>query len=289
MRLLSSEAKDWKSRVVTEAEEVLCRESAQTAHQATETQGAMDQHYKTKRRQAETDLQALCQTNSAQVQSLASKLQETNLEHQQLYTAQERQLQLEAQTLRQAQNEEQQAAAIAHEHEHAIQEFTRQAEEQPELLKLQWRRQLSQQSSYKVEIHKLYTEMLNMREKSEMKSHLTAQMCRLENPSRSVESEPENVLNTASPGRSTEMMSTPDRPTSSGLQSPSGVPVQFGPSPLTQECRHPSPCCVPPAQWGNHRARESGEEECELFGDILPAQEEIPEESQHSMRRARMS
>ena len=35
MRLLSSEAKDWKSRVVTEAEEMLCRESAQMAQQAT--------------------------------------------------------------------------------------------------------------------------------------------------------------------------------------------------------------------------------------------------------------
>ena len=33
MRLLSSEAKDWKSRVVTEAEEVLCRESAQISRQ----------------------------------------------------------------------------------------------------------------------------------------------------------------------------------------------------------------------------------------------------------------
>ena len=88
------------------------------------------------------------------------------------------------------------------------------------LIKLQWRRQLSQQSSYKAEIHELYTEMLNMHEKSEMKSRLSAQMCRLESPSRSVESEPENVLNTAAPGRSsswilpTEMMSTPDRPTS---------------------------------------------------------------------------
>ena len=48
MRLLSSEAKDWKSRVVTEAEEVLCRESAQAAQQATEVQEAMDQHYKAK-------------------------------------------------------------------------------------------------------------------------------------------------------------------------------------------------------------------------------------------------
>ena len=36
VRLLSSEAKDWKSRVVTEAEEVLCREGAQVAQRATE-------------------------------------------------------------------------------------------------------------------------------------------------------------------------------------------------------------------------------------------------------------
>ena len=78
MRLLSSEAKDWKSRVVTEAEEVLCRESAQTAQQATKAQEAMDQHYKARWQQAEADLKALCQSNSAQAQSLASKLHETN-------------------------------------------------------------------------------------------------------------------------------------------------------------------------------------------------------------------
>ena len=90
------------------------------------------------------------------------------------------------------------------------------------------------------------------------------------------------MLNTASPGRSSawilpsEMMTTPDRPTSSGLQSPSGIPVQFGPSPLTQEYCRPSPCCVPPAQWGNHHAREPGEEECELFGDVPPGHEENP-------------
>ena len=62
MRLLSSEAKDWKSRVVTEAEEVLCRESAQMAQEATEAQEAMDQHYKAKWQQAEADLTALCQS-----------------------------------------------------------------------------------------------------------------------------------------------------------------------------------------------------------------------------------
>ena len=41
MRLLSSEAKDWKSRVVSEAEQVLCQESAQAAQHATEVQEAM--------------------------------------------------------------------------------------------------------------------------------------------------------------------------------------------------------------------------------------------------------
>ena len=183
MRLLSSEAKDWKSRVVTGAEEVLCRESAQVAQQATEAQEGMDQHCKAKWRQAETDLRALCQSNSAQVQSLASKLHETNEE-----------------ALREAQQQEQLATQMIHEHEHAIQELRRQAEEQPEIQKRLWKRQLSQQSTYKAEIHELYTEMLNMREKSEMHSHLAANMCKIEHsvPSRSVESEPENVLNTIS-------------------------------------------------------------------------------------------
>ena len=126
MRLLSSEAKDWKSRVVTEAEEVLCREGAQIAQQATEAQEAMDQHYKAKWQQAEADLKALCQSNSAQVQSFASKLHETNEEHQQLHTAQERQLQLEAQALRAAHQYEQQAAQSVHEYENMIQELRRQ-------------------------------------------------------------------------------------------------------------------------------------------------------------------
>ena len=50
----------------------------------------MDQRYKAKWRKAEADLKALCQSNSAQAQSLASKFQKTNLEHHELHTAQER-------------------------------------------------------------------------------------------------------------------------------------------------------------------------------------------------------
>ena len=125
--------------------------------------------------------------------------------------------------------------------------------------------------------------MLNVREKSGMQSHLSAHMCKIEHasPSRSLESEPDNVLNSASPGRRSAWilpseMATPHRPTSSGLQSPSGIPVQLRPSALTQEYSRPSPCCVPPAQWGSHYARESGDEECELFGDVPPGHEENP-------------
>ena len=133
--------------------------------------------------------------------------------------------------------------------------------------------QLSQQSTYKAEIHELYTEMLNTREKSEMQLEHSV-------PGRSVESEPENVLNTRSPGRCSRWilpgeMETPDRPTSSGLQSPMCAPVQLGPSPQTREYSHPSPCCIPPAQRGDMHARDPGEEECELFGDVPPGQNAI--------------
>ena len=79
-----------------------------------------------------------------------------------------------------------------------IQELRRQADEQPDIRKLLWKKQLSQQSTYRAETHELHTELLNMKEKSEMKSRLAANMCRIDHtvPSRTVESEPENVLNT---------------------------------------------------------------------------------------------
>ena len=89
-----------------------------------------------------------------------------------------------------------------------------------------------------------------------------AQMCRLESPSTSVESEPERMSSLPH-----EIMTTPDGPTTGELQSPVGVPVQLGPSPLAQECSRRSPAGIPPAQWGNHDAREDGKEECELFRD----------------------
>ena len=223
MRLLSSEAKDWKSRVVTEAEEVLCRESAHMAHQATEAQEAMDQHYKAKWQQAEADLTALCKSNSVQVQSFASKMHETNAEHQKLHDAQERRIQLEAQALRAAHKHEQQAAQAARGYQNMLQELRRQADDQPDKEKLLWMRHLNQQADYRAEIHELHTELLNMKERSEMKSHLAANMCRIDQtvPSRTVEAEPDNVLNTLSPGRSTRWIlpgefETPNRPTSSG-------------------------------------------------------------------------
>ena len=140
--------------------------------------------------------------------------------------------------LREAHQYEQQAARSAQEYENMIHELRRQADEQPDIQKLPWRKQLSQQSTYRAELHELHTELLNMKEKSEMKSHLAANMCKVDHimPSRTVESEPESVLNTLSPGRSTRWilpteLETPNRPTSSGMQSPVGAPVQLGPSP----------------------------------------------------------
>ena len=136
---------------------------------------------------------------------------------------------------------------------HAIQAFRRQAEEQPEILKSQWTMQLSQQASYKADIHELYTEMLNTREKSEMKAELSANMCRLKQPSLTVEAEPEIVPNTASPGRrsswipASELM-TPVRPTTGGVRTPEGAPVRYGPSPMTQQWNRQGDLSVPCAQ-----------------------------------------
>ena len=156
-----------------------------------------------------------------------------------------------------------------------IQELRRQADEQPDLQKLLWKRQLSQQADYRAEIHELHTELLNMKEKSEMKLHLAANMCSIDHtvPSRTVESESANVLNTLSPGRSQRWilpheLETPHRPTSSGLQSPVGAPVQLGPSPQTREYTPPPPCHIPPVQWGEVHGR-AGDDECELFGGVL--------------------
>ena len=112
-----------------------------------------------------------------------------------------------------------------------------------------------------------------------MKAHLAANMCRIEQtvPSRTVDAEPDNTLNTLSPGRSSRWilpheLETPDRPTSSGLQSPVGVPVQFGPSPMTREYSATPPAHVPPAQWGEVYGRGS-DDGCELFGTAPEAEE----------------
>ena len=178
----------------------------------------MDKQFQARWRQAEAERRDLGLSSSAQVRTLAVRLRESELEHQRLHTANERQLQLEAQTLRRSQGLEQQAASIAHEREIEQRELRDQSDAQPQLLKTEWNTQMSQQATYKAEIHALYTEIANMQEKSELQAALSAKMCRVESPSLSVEAEPENLLNTECPGRSpswivpAELM-TPLRPT----------------------------------------------------------------------------
>ena len=96
------------------------------------------------------------------MQSFAPKIHETNEEHQKLHNAQERQLQLEAQALREVYQYEQQAAQTTQEYQSMMQELRRQADEQPDLQKLLWKRQLSQQADYRAEIHELHTELLTI-------------------------------------------------------------------------------------------------------------------------------
>ena len=51
---------------------------------------------------------------------------------------------------------------------------------------------------------------------------------------------------------------TPLRPMTGGVQSPSGPPVAYGPSPVTQQYRHSLDLSVPPVQWGNQEECEDG-------------------------------
>ena len=126
--------------------------------------------------------------------------------------------------------------------------------------------------------------MLNMREKSELQAAVSAKMCRVESPGLSVEAEPENVLNTACPGRSpswilsAELM-TPARATTGGAQSPSGPLVAYGPSPVTQQYRHKLDLSVPPAQRGDREQCEEGVQD--LFQGPMAlggAQDDEPEQ-----------
>ena len=130
------------------------------------------------------------------------------------------------------------------------------------MLKAQCKNQMSQQATYKAEIHALHTEIANVTEKSELQATLSTKMCSIESPRPLVEAEPENLLNTAGPGRSPSWillgkLMTPRRPMTGGEQTPTGPPVAYAPSPMTQCYQLDSPgSAVAPAQWENQRQRE---------------------------------
>ena len=188
MRLLSREAKDWTSRVVSEAEQVLVKESAEAAHKANEIQETMDKQFQTCWSQAEAQLRDMYESNSAQVQQRVQSLHKSELERQQLHIANERRLQLEAQTLRMSQDTEQQTLSIAHEREVEAQQLQDKSTAQPQLLKERWKQQVSQMATYKAEIHALRTELTNMTEKSELQATRSAKMGSVE-----IEYEEENA------------------------------------------------------------------------------------------------
>ena len=105
MRLLSSEANQWKSRVVNEAEQMLVRESAETAHRTTEVQKTMDKQFQTRWKEAKAQLRDMRESNSA----LARQRSKASLQQNGNCVLQMRDAwQLEAQTLRMSQDTEQQ-------------------------------------------------------------------------------------------------------------------------------------------------------------------------------------
>ena len=77
MRLLSCEAKEWKSRVVSEAEQVL-RESAEAACRTTRVQETMDKQFQTRWREAEGQLRDLQSPKTLRHSSLQQVCSETS-------------------------------------------------------------------------------------------------------------------------------------------------------------------------------------------------------------------
>ena len=144
--------------MVSETEQVPWKESAEAAHRTTEVQETMDNNFKPvgdkqKNSGTRTSPTALtCRPSQSDYES--------ELEHQQLRAANEKQLQSDpGPSLRHL---EQQASRIAHEREVELRELQDQSAAQSQLLKAQWKNQMSQQATYKAAIHALHTEIANM-------------------------------------------------------------------------------------------------------------------------------
>ena len=81
---------------------------------------------------------------------LAANLQHCELHSQEVHIANEKRLQLEAQDM------EHRALSMAHQREETIQGLRHHTDKQPDHLKTQWKRQVSQAATYKAKIHTQY-------------------------------------------------------------------------------------------------------------------------------------
>ena len=164
----------------------------------------------------------------------------------------------------------------AQEYQDMVHELRRQADEQPDKQKLLWKRQLSQQADYRAEIHELHTELLNMRERvgdevTPSSQHVQNRTDRSKQNSRVRNLRVFSIL--LSPGRSTrwilpsEELETPNRPTSSGLQSPAGSSSSTRSKSYSREnTAQPRPGHIfHQLKWGDVYGR-AGDDGCELFG-----------------------
>ena len=99
MRLLSMKLKTGSPEWSAKRNKYYAKNPQKQLIEPIEVQEAMDKQFQTRWRQTEAKLRDMSESNSAQVQILAASLRESELEHQQLHTANERRLQLEAQAL----------------------------------------------------------------------------------------------------------------------------------------------------------------------------------------------
>ena len=142
VRLLSSEAKNWKSRVVSEANKFYVKNPQKQLTEPLKCKKPWTNIFKPNGDKPKQNSR-ICMSPTALKRKPSQSDYETANWNTSSHTANETQLQLEAQSLRKPQDLEQQAARITHEREVKLRDLRDQSAAQPQLLKTQLKNQTS--------------------------------------------------------------------------------------------------------------------------------------------------
>ena len=165
MRLMASESRDWRARVIHESEELFHYEASQSARVERELETVLQREaIATRQAQRLAQLQAV---NSHLVQST-----EERYSH-------------EAAALEAAQASQRQSHIDANEVKAEVAQLRRRCEEQPEHLRQYWARSVQQETEYKAKIHELQTQLRIQEDNARISRQLHEEEL-LETPHRSV-------------------------------------------------------------------------------------------------------